>query len=258
MSEELNFHQRKYWIFAVAIIVSVVLYLAGVYSGLYANTIVKEETGKNISTLKQETTQNLQDLQNYVTFLERNLRNMQLEQTFMETLTPQEMCQYSNISFNQLFSQLRFYWERLPFRLEEYERQNQKLPDEYLRLKEEYAQLTIRIWILAKNQHTKCQREVIYGLHFYDAHCEQCVAQGRQIEAFGRAVSEMHKDIVMFPLDFTSSQSIVTNLKTYYGINATPAIIINDRVLQGRLFSSDELMRAVNLSMAKRKNETRP
>ena len=105
-----------------AIIASVLLYLAGVFSGLYANKIIKEKTEQDIQVLKEETLQDFEDIQTYVNFLNTNLENMQLEQTFMETLSQEEMCNFSKISLNELFKQLNFYWKRLPFRPEEYEK----------------------------------------------------------------------------------------------------------------------------------------
>ena len=233
--------KKRNYIILFAIIASIVLYLSGVLSGLYANKIVEKSTAKDISSLKLETSKDLDILQRYVNFLDTNLKNMQLEQTFTESLTEEEMCSFSIISINELFNQLSYYWDRLPYRIEEYERYNEPV-EEYNLLKQQYAHLSIRTWIMARSQHEKCNIDLVHGLYFYSADCEECIKQGEQLDKLNSMVTEAGREIVMFPIDFYLEQPIVNNLKEYYGINFTPAIIINDKVFQGRLFKADELL----------------
>mgnify|MGYP001324772328 FL=1 len=233
--------QKRTYIILFAILASIILYLTGVFSGLYANKIFTEETKKDIFKLKRETKLDLNLLENYIDLLDSNLKSMQLEQIFIETLTGEKMCAFSTISLNQLFSQLGYYWERLPFRLEEYERYNEP-SEEYNLLKEQYAHISIRTWIIARNQYEECSKDLIHGLYFYSADCEECIEQGEQLDELNRKAKEKGKDVVIFPIDFHMNESIVTNLKKYYGINTTPAITINDNVFQGRLFTSEELL----------------
>ncbi len=228
-------------IITLAIIASIVLYLAGVLSGLFANTLVKKETEQNINILKQETEQYLKELENYIQFLDKNLKSMQLEETFSKTLTQKQKCDFFQISLNELVSQLGFYWDRLPFRIEEYEKNN--IPsEEYILLKEQYTHLSIRIWILAKSQFEQCNTNIVHGLHFYSVDCQECVKQGEEIDKLNSMVVAQGKDIIMFPIDFNSQDSIIKNLKNFYSINSTPALIINEKIHQGRLFTADELL----------------
>lgn len=230
----------KTGIILFAVIASIILYLAGVYSGLYANKIIRKETKEGIASLKQETEQDLVALQSYVAFLDGNLKNMQLEQTFIETLSHEQMCDFSIISFNELINMLRFYWDKLPFRIEEYERDN-PLSEEYLLLKQQYAHLSIRTWILAKSQYDKCDMDLVHGLYFYSADCENCVEQGEQLDELNKKVRADGRDIIMFPVDSNSDETIIKNLKEYYSIDSTPAVMINDYVLQGEVFTAKEL-----------------
>ena len=229
-------------IILIAVIISIVLYLAGVFSGIYANKIIKEETKQDIKSLKEETRQYIELLQKYVDFLDTNLKNLQLEQTFVETLTPEQMCNFSYISLNELIKQLDFYWSKLPYRIEEYERSNE-LSQEYIILKEQYSHLSIRIWIIAKNQYDKCNTNIVHGLYFYSANCSVCVNQGEQIDRLSRRISSAGSSLIMFPVDINSGQGIVKNLKVYYKINSTPAVIVNDKLFQGRVFKAEELER---------------
>ena len=238
--------KRKYIIlFAVAI--SIILYLAGVFSGLYANKLIKESTQRDIFDLKAETSKDLELLQNYIDFLDSNIKDMQLEQTFVETLSNKEMCNYSAISLNELFRQLSYYWSRLPYRIEEYEKYNE-LSEEYKTLKKQYAHVSIRTWILARSRYEKCSIDLVHGLYFYSVDCEECIKQGEQLDILGNNIKQQGREMIMFPIDFYLEEPIVENLKKYYDIKSTPAIIINDMVLQGRLFTANELFKVANLT----------
>ncbi len=175
MSQRILQKRRRTGIIVFAVILSIVLYLAGVFSGLYANKIFTEETKNNIFLFREETKQDLDLIENYLSFIDDDLKSLQLEQTFIESLTEKEKCEFSRISINELIKQFKFYWDRLPSRLEEYEKNNEKLPEEYLLLKEQYAHLSIRTWILAKNLQSKCNIDLIHGLYFYSADCKDCV-----------------------------------------------------------------------------------
>ncbi len=242
---EQNPKRKHVILFAVAI--SIILYLAGVFSGLYANKIIQESTQKDIFRLKTETSKDLELLQNYIDFLDSNLKDMQLEQTFVETLSNEEMCSFSAISLNELFTQLSYYWSRLPYRIEEYEKYNE-LSEEYKTLKKQYAHVSIRTWILAKSQYEKCNIDLVHGLYFYSADCMECIKQGEQLDILGKNIKQRGREIIMFPIDFHMKEPTLENLKKYYGIKSTPAIIINDKVMQGRLFTASELFKAANLT----------
>ena len=235
-----QYKKRKTSIIVIAVIASAILYFAGVFSGLYANKLIREETQEGITTLKKETKQDLEDLQSYIDFLDGSLKNMQLEQTFMETLTQEQMCNFSEVSLKELFKQLGYYWEKLPFRIEEYERYNEP-SEEYKILKQQYAHLSIRTWIIARNQYEKCGRKMLHGLYFYSADCEECIKQGEELDELSKRARAAGIDMVVFPIDFYMKENIVANLKDYYKINSTPALILNDEVFQGRLFTAQEL-----------------
>ena len=173
--------KKRNYIILFAITASIVLYLSGVLSGLYANKIAEKSTANDISSLKLETSKDLDILQRYVNFLDTNLKNMQLEQTFTESLTEEEMCSFSIISINELFNQLSYYWDRLPYRIEEYERYNEPV-EEYNLLKQQFEHLAIRTWIRSRSQHEKCNIDLVHGLYFYSADCEECIKQGEQLD----------------------------------------------------------------------------
>jgi len=240
MYKESSPNKRKI-VITLTIILSISLYLAGVFSGLYANKLISKETKEDIRVLKEETTQDLENLGGYIDILDTSLKNMQLEQTFLDSLEKEEMCIFSKISLRELFNQISLYWDRLPFRLEEYERDTE-LSEEYLLLRKQYTHISIRAWIIAKSQHDKCSKDIVHGLYFYSKDCKDCVNQGMQLDELSRTIRDSGKDFVMFPIEFNSEETIVKNLKKHYGINFTPAIMINDNVFQGRLYDAKELL----------------
>ena len=236
---------KKKGIIILAIVFCIILYLAGVFSGLYANQLIRHETKEDINLLRKTTEQDLTQMRQYVQFLDSNLKDMQIEQTFMNTLDREQMCTFSVISLNATVGKLRFYWERLPFRLEEYERNTPILPEEYLLLKEQYALLSVRTWILAKSQYENCNADLIHGLYFYAANCDECVRQGEELDAFNKRATEFGRDVILFPIDYYFGHAGIENLKAYYNITSTPALLINSHVLQGRLFTVDDLLEVV-------------
>jgi len=246
---------KKKMIITAAIVASVVLYLAGVFSGLYANKVIEKETEHDINVLKQETEQDFEflksgtesqmnDLREYITFLDGNLQSMQLEQTFMETLDHEKRCNFSKIAMEYLFKELNYYWSLLPYRIEEYEK-NTELTVDYLTLKQQYTQLAIRAWVLAKSSYETCNSTMVHGLHFYSTDCETCTSQGEQLDTFSLYLRESDIDVVLFTLDINSEEPIVKVILEFYGINQTPAILLNDKLYQGRIFSSFELIQGL-------------
>lgn len=206
------------------------LYIAGVYSGLHANKIVKQETQESIASLE-----------NYVTLLEKNLQSVQIEQIFIESLTHEQMCEYSSISMNQLVTDLRTFWEKLPFRIEAYEQHNE-LSEEYLKVKQGYTQLSMRTWVLAKNKYDLCDTNLIPVLYFYEIPCENCIKQGRELDKLQQEIFKKGSDILVFTVDRNADELIVQNIAAYYNITKTPAIIIGDDIYQGKVFTAEELL----------------
>lgn len=236
--------RRRRFIVLAAVVISIVLYLAGVWSGLYANRLLKKETKEDILSLQIQTEETLEFLENYVRVLDSNLKNMQLEQLFVETLTHDDLCRFSTITMNDLVQELGVYWSMLPSRLEEYERNN-VLSEQYLELKDQYTLLSIRAWILARNNYKKCNTDLVPGLYFYSVECPECIEQGEELDKLKSEFANMGKDFIVFTVDSASTSSLIKHLKDYYNINSTPAVVINDVTFQGRLFSVGELAGAL-------------
>jgi len=242
-------------ILLIAIVMSVILYLAGVFSGLYANKIIekqtqsdmitfKNETARDIAGIKENTSLQIYNLKEYLSFLDTNLKTLQLEEIFIGTLDDDRRCKFSSISVNHMIEALQEYRDVLPFRIEEYERNN-PLSDNYLELKKEYNELSLWTWMLSRNLQKRCNSTVVQGLYFYSTDCDECVMQGEELDIVTQNVTSQDRKIMLFTIDKNSDNVIVELILELYSINQTPAIIINDDVYQGRLFSSEELLEVI-------------
>jgi hypothetical protein len=243
--------KNRTMIITIAIVVSLILYFTGVFSGLYANKIIekkttadisnlKNQTSYDIANLKDKTSQDLSVLSNYIKFLDGYLKNIQLEQSFVETLSDEEMCNFTKIAMDELNTEFSYYWERLPFRIEEYELNNPQKTDEYILLKQQYTQLSMRTWILAKNRQQRCQGDLVPILYFYTSDCVNCVKQGEMLDDLTKNPKES-KSVLVFTVDMNSDLSIIRYLKVYYNIEEAPALLINGKIYYGRIFTADEL-----------------
>lgn len=252
MAKKQSFKKNRTAILTVAIILSIILYLAGVFSGLYANKIIEKKTTADLLNLKNETNTSLENiktgakqdfdiLSDYIKFLDGHLQNLQLEQTFMETLSSQEKCNFTEIAMDSLLKQFEYYWDRLPLRIEEYESQVDDLSQEYVLLKQQYTQLSIRTWILANNRNKECNGDLITILYFYTRNCNNCVAQGEVLDELRNYYMLKNKDVLIFTVDLNSDFSIIRYMKQYNQIESAPALLIDDTVYQGRVFNLDEL-----------------
>lgn len=240
---------------SAAVIVSIILYLAGVFSGLYASKLYEQRTQSSLQALKSETRQDLDvlrqgteeqitHLNSYIGFLENNLITIQLEQAFLSTLSDRERCEFSQRPPDHLVDELQEYRDRLPYRIEQYERDN--VPSqEYRTLKEEYNMLSLKAWVLLRQQYRGCTERPVLVLYLYDRECEECVRQGEQLDIFTYALDRLGRDVMLFTVDADADDSVLDMIRSHYQVNETPAIIVNDRVRQGKLYTADELLEAV-------------
>ncbi len=218
---------------AAAAIISVVLYLAGVISGLYANKILERRTQSDIAFLTA-----------YVGGLEDALGAIQLEQGFLESLDENETCSFSALSMDDLVAQLSYYWDSLPARVEAYE-SGRNLSDEYLAIKRDYTRLSLRAWSIARNTYRSCRNDMVPVLYFYAPACEACVEQGENLDELRSLLSVRGQEPMVFTVDMTADESFIRLLRQYYEVRSPPAVIINDRVFQGRSFDAYDFLNAL-------------
>lgn len=248
--------RKRNTIIAIAIVISIILYLSGVFSGLYASKMIQQRTESDIKNLKNETRSDLlylksetrEDfdiLSSYIKFLDGNLQEMQLERAFQDTLSPEESCIFSNITLIQLTKQFNYYWDRLPFRIEEYEAKNPSFGDEYILLKQQYTQLSLRTWLYAENKNKRCDGDLVVILYLYSAECPSCIKQGEILDNLQKSIESQGRDVMIFTVDLNSESSIIKYIRESHDITDAPALLISDHIYQGRVFEEDEIINVI-------------
>ncbi len=220
-------------ILALALVLSVALYLAGLFSGLSASNLAREQSRQDFSFLV-----------GYVDTLENELGSLQIQEAFVNSLDETRRCEFAEQRFSQVAEQLNYYWSVFPTRLEEFERSHTLTP-EYLKLKNDYTKLSLRAWIIARDNYERCNSDTIPILYFYNASCEQCPVQGEILDGVKKALQTGNKTVLAFTLDLDQDEPSLPLIKEYYNVTEAPAIIVNEHVLQGRLFSEAEITKAM-------------
>ena len=218
-------------IFTVAIVLSLIMYLLGVFSGLFANKIMEERVEEDIEFLKSH---------NDVASLD--LKNMLLQQLLIDQL-PNE-CKSSKIYLENLRKQLEPYWQKLPARLEAYDKTG-KITEEYITLKREYIRLSLRMWLLTKKNYEKCNSDLIPILYFYDKDCQTCTRQGEIFDELKIEMENINKSLVVFHIDQNFEDDNVYLLKEYYNITSVPSVITENKIISGEIISLNKLIEII-------------
>lgn len=220
-------------LYLVVIFTSLVLYLIGVISGLYASKIIKQQTDTEIIQLKDS-----------ITKFRSNLENIQIQQNFFSLLSDKENCGFSKVAMDYLYEELSFFWNKLPYRIEESEKKQSGA--EYNSLKREYSFLALKAWVMATQDYNYCGGGKIPVLYFYSDDCDECVLQGEYLDKLKSDASAGGKEVIAFAIDAGLNESSVDILKKYYNITKTPAIIINNKALYGRAYNEKEIKQIIS------------
>jgi len=218
-------------ILTIAIVLSLIMYLLGVFSGLFANKIMEQKVEEDIEFLK-----------NYNDVASLDLKNMLLQQLLIDQL-PND-CKSSNIYLENLRKQLDPYWQKLPARLEAYDKTG-KITPEYISLKREYIRLSLRIWLLTRKSYEDCNSDLVPILYFYDKDCQTCTRQGEIFDQLKIEMEDVNKSLVVFPIDQNFEDDNVYLLKEYYNITSVPSVIIKNKIISGDIISLNKLIEII-------------
>ncbi|MBI4894411.1 MAG: thioredoxin family protein [Candidatus Aenigmarchaeota archaeon] len=105
----------------------------------------------------------------------------------------------------------------------------------------DYTSLAVRGWILSKDIQQSCIDNSVPVLYFYSVPCDDCIDQGRIIDVLKEKYGEK---LQVFAINHQIDQSSVRILAKSFGIDRTPAILIESRTFQG-LVSEDALDKMV-------------
>lgn len=198
-------------VYMIAGVISLILYLAGLFTGYFFQKIFLGEVEKNILEVKKD------------------LENAQLEYMFL-TLKAKGSCQILSSLTNELTSRLYHILSEL-IKLERV--QNQRLVE----VKNDYTLLAIRAWILKSSTKEVCQEDVLPILYLYSIPCDECLEQGKILDEIKLVYPNK---ILTFTIDAGVNLPIVQTLVKSYNITKTPALIVEEDVYQG-LVKKEEL-----------------
>ncbi|MBU0614883.1 MAG: hypothetical protein KJ601_02220 [Nanoarchaeota archaeon] len=218
-------------IFTLAIVLSLFMYLAGVFSGLFANKIMEKKVEEDIGFLTS-----------YTDIASLDLKNMLLQQLLIDQLP--NTCRSTEIYLDNLRKQLEPYWEKLPARMESYDKQG-KATEQYLSIKREYIRLSLRIWLIAKQNSERCDSSLTPILYFYSGECDTCVRQGEIFDELNQNMKEVNQSVVVFPIDLNFEDDNVYFLKKYYNVTSVPTLIVGNTIMRANIIPAKNIVQVI-------------
>ena len=207
--------------YVIAGVVSVLLYVFGVISGLLI---------QNSST--EYTTQQIESLQ-------RRVENAQLEYIYLNTIGEKLGCNSLSVLIENSTNEVGSIGRELV----SLENKGQKGKTFYS-LKSEYALLSTRAWILNSYVNERCHSNSTIIMYFYSIPCNDCLTQGYILDDLRD--NHLKDRARIFVLDFGSDEPIVQTLRVTYNITTTPSLIVGDKVYSG-LTSKEVLLNAAGI-----------
>ena len=99
-------------------------------------------------------------------------------------------------------------------------------------LKQDYSLLSIRQWLLVKQVREKCNRNINIILFFYSNtnNSSESESQGYVLDYLYEKEPE---DIVIYAFDMDEDNPALDTIKSIYGIEISPSIVVNERLFSG-------------------------
>lgn len=109
--------------------------------------------------------------------------------------------------------------------------------ENFLTQKRTYMLAEIRYWLLAREAEKACGKDTVNLLFFYqdDETCDKCSTQGYVLTSLK---DTFHNHLLIFSLDATSDEPMVTIIKNVYNITNTPSVVVDEEIF--RDFTSED------------------
>ncbi|MBN1386689.1 hypothetical protein JW968_07015 [Candidatus Woesearchaeota archaeon] len=124
---------------------------------------------------------------------------------------------------------------------------------EVLHLKDYYSVLELRQWMLEKRINERCGKDSILILYFYSNDediCDDCEEQGFILTY----IRKNFFNVNVYSFDVDSDNAAVDAVKTIYGVNSVPTIMINSQKFEG--FTEKEVIAGTIEALRNPDNQT--
>lgn len=189
------------------LIFSVILYFAGIYTGININRVLNVQVEREIDEIKS-----------FLDTSSLDIKNIILNDFYIQNFNHNN-CKLMELQLDHLRKGLPNFWSELPERLEDYEIKHE-VDDEYFSIKREYFRFSLRFWLLNTNFKEKCEIEHNKGvLYFYTNDCPECLNSVQLIEDLN------DPEILILPIQSDFEDDTIYLLKEFYNISIHPTFI---------------------------------
>ncbi len=188
---------------------------------------------------------NLQ-LESLRTEMDRNeldIRNLQLELIFLNTLDNETFCSYLNDRIYQIEKNIGELGKKVV--------NPEKFNEEYFDIiRRRYSVSLIQDWLLSKELINRCNVTRINVLYFFKINCDPCIYQGYALDYLVEKNKE--ENIKVYALDKDLDEPIIQLLVKKYNITRAPTLVINDKKYEG--FQNKEKLKEIFCGINKNLN----
>lgn len=212
------------YIYIVAGVMSLIIYLSGIFTGFYIQKSTIEYTEQRIQ------------------LLQRRVENVQLEYMYLSTMGKDVSCNLLSVLVDETNKEL---WD-IGKQLVSLENTKEN-PERISELTSEYSLLSVRAWILNSYTTERCEENKVVILYFYSVPCLECIQQGRILDELREKI--FGDKMRVFVLNTNSNEAIVQDLMKTYDIIKTPSLVAGNSTYIG-LVDKDELKNIITTSLS--------
>ena len=166
---------------------------------------------------------------------ELELSSSQLQYAFINSLGDKESCP----TVQSVLGENLFNLEKISRKVVEHAADSKLSDQEFDRLKRRYSLEQLRYWFLAENVREQCEQSFTRVIYFYsdNQNCQYCREQAVVLNYLKAIFGE---SLLVFSLDEQLDEPMIRLLKKNYDVTEFPTLIVEDSVIVGEPFVSNE------------------
>lgn len=187
--------------YLVAGVITFIVFLLGVFAGLFIETQRLTFTSKSLTQQKV------------------NTASLQLQYVYLDSLQLEENCEAVKEIFDSNLETL----DQSMKRVQTYTDSSTVDEGEFTLLSREYILEQIKYWLLANQVKETCNFDIISVLSFFNENCDNCETQTFILEYFKKVLGEK---FLLFHFNVDIKEPMISTLLTQYNITSYPTIIV--------------------------------